>query len=230
MAADARPAERSGRDEARLQGLARRLDKPMGLLGILFLLLVLGQVITHDEPLATVLTVAGWVLWVVFVAEFALRAWLARHCAREFWKRNWWQLIFLAVPFLRFARAAAALRAARGGGVVAAAVRGSRSAGRLLTDRLAWLVMVTVTLILAAGQLLVLSRSYRTYGQALHDVTLTTITGEPLTATDTTAQVLELVLAAYSVVVFGTLAGALGAFFLSRERDEETTAGPRSAD
>ncbi|TDC81359.1 hypothetical protein E1193_15040 [Micromonospora sp. KC606] len=193
----------------------------MGLLGILFLLLVLGQVITHDEPLATVLTVAGWVLWVVFVAEFALRAWLARHCAREFWKRNWWQLIFLAVPFLRFARAATALRAARGGGVVAAAVRGSRSAGRLLTDRLAWLAVVTVTLILAAGQLLVVTRSYRTYGQALHDVALTTITGEPLTATDTFAQVVELVLAAYSVVVFGTLAGALGAFFLSRERADD---------
>ncbi|TDB74048.1 hypothetical protein E1165_15605 [Micromonospora sp. KC723] len=196
----------------------------MGLLGILFLLLVLGQVITHDEPLATVLTVAGWVLWVVFVAEFALRAWLARRRAREFWKRNWWQLIFLAVPFLRFARAATALRAARGGGVVAAAVRGSRSAGRLLTDRLAWLVVVTVTLILAAGQLLVLTRSYRTYGQALHDVTLTTVTGEPLTATDTFAQVLELVLAAYSVVVFGTLAGAFGAFFLSRDRGDAPAA------
>ena len=79
----------------------------------------------------------------MFVAEFVLRAWLARHRARQFWKQNWWQVIFLAVPFLRFARAAIALRAARGAGVVAAAVRGSRSAGRLLTDRLAWLAVVT---------------------------------------------------------------------------------------
>lgn len=122
------------------------------------------------------------------------------------------------MPFLRLARAAGLLRAARGGGVVAAAVRGSRSAGRLLTDRLAWLAVVTVTIIVAAGQLLVLTCSYRCYGKALHDVALTTITGEPLSATDTFAQILEVVLAAYSVVVFGTLAGALGAFFLSRER------------
>jgi len=211
-------------DDARLNGLARRLDKPMGVLGLLFLLLVLGQALINDEPLATVLTVASWVLWAVFVAEFFLRAWLARHCAREFWRRNWWQVIFLAVPFLRFARAATALRAARGTGVVAAAVRGSRSAGRLLTDRLAWLAVVTVAIILAAGQLLVLTGSYPTYGQALHDVALTTITGEPFDATDTFAQVLELLLAAYSVVVFGTLAGALGAFFLSRQRADEQAA------
>ncbi|MFV2115957.1 hypothetical protein ACFHW0_26975 [Micromonospora sp. LOL_025] len=222
------PRVRQAEDDARLNGLARRLDKPMGVLGLLFLLLVLGQALTRDEPLATVLTVASWVLWAVFVAEFSLRAWLARRCAREFWKRNWWQVIFLAVPFLRFARAATALRAARGTGVVAAAVRGSRSAGRLLTDRLAWLAVVTVAIILAAGQLLVVSGSYPGYGRALHDVALTTITGEPLTATDTFSQVLELVLAAYSVVVFGTLAGALGAFFLSRQRDEEQAR--RSAD
>ncbi|PWR07639.1 hypothetical protein DKT69_34405 [Micromonospora sicca] len=129
----------------------------MGVLGILFLLVLLGQALAHYQPLATVLTVASWVLWAVFIAEFALRAWLARHTAREFWRRNWWQLIFLAVPFLRFARAATALRAARGAGVVAAAVRGSRSAGRLLTDRLAWLAVVTLSLILAAGKLLVLT-------------------------------------------------------------------------
>ncbi|MFG1777728.1 hypothetical protein ACGFIG_15015 [Micromonospora sp. NPDC049048] len=204
-----------------LDDLVRRLDKPMGALGVLFLLLVLVQAVTHDEPLSTVLTVASWILWAVFVAEFVLRAWLARRCARQFWKQNWWQVIFLAVPFLRFARAAIALRAARGAGVIAAAVRGSRSAGRLLTDRLAWLTVVTVTIAVTAGQLLTLTGSYPTLGQALHDAALTTITGVPLDATDTFAQILELVLAVYSVVVFGTLAGALGAYFLSRGRAED---------
>ncbi|MFF0372494.1 hypothetical protein [Micromonospora sp. NPDC005087] len=168
---------RQEKEDDRLNGLARRLDKPMGVLGILFLLLVLGQAVTRDQPLTGVLTAASWALWAAFVAEFALRAWLARRRAREFWKRNWWQAIFLAVPFLRFARAANALRAARGAGVVAAAVRGSRSAGRLLPDRLAWLAVVTVAIILAAGQLLVVTGSYPTYGKALHGATLTTING-----------------------------------------------------
>ncbi|WP_405431280.1 hypothetical protein [Micromonospora sp. NBC_00617] len=105
--------------------------------------------------------------------------------------------------------------------MVAATIRGSRSAGRLLTDRLAWLAAVTLAVILAAGQLLTLTGSYRSFPQALHDAALTTITGEPLGAGDTFAQILELVLAAYSVAVFGTLAGALGAFFLSRGRAED---------
>ncbi len=207
--------------EAVLDGLARRLDKPMGALGVLFVLVVLGQALARHPALSTALAVSGWLLWVVFVAEFALRAWLARHQARAFWRRNWWQVLFLAVPFLRFARAAAALRAARAGGVITAAVRGSRSAGRLLTDRLAWLAIITTTVVLSVGQLLVLAGTYRSYGTALHDVALTTITGEPLTATDPLAQVVELVLAVYSVVVFGTLAGALGAFFLSAERQRD---------
>ncbi|MBQ0895508.1 hypothetical protein KBX37_20805 [Micromonospora sp. U56] len=80
----ARLARQEKENDARLNGLAGRLDKPMGVLGILFLLLVLGQAVARDQPLAGVLTVASWVLWAVFGAEFALRAWLARHCAREF--------------------------------------------------------------------------------------------------------------------------------------------------
>ena len=207
--------------DAVLNGLAQRLDKPMGALGVLFVLVVLGQALARHPTLSTALTVSSWVLWAVFVAEFGLRAWLARGHAGTFWRRNWWQVLFLAVPFLRFARAAATLRAARAGGVITAAVRGSRSAGRLLTDRLAWLAIITTTVILSVGQLLVLADTYRSYGRALHDVALTTVTGEPLTATDPLAQVVELVLAVYSVVVFGTLAGALGAFFLSSERQRD---------
>jgi voltage-gated potassium channel len=141
----------------------------MGVLGILFLLLVLGQAVTDDQPLVTVLSATSWVLWAVFVAEFALRAWLARHRAREFWKRNWWQLIFLAVPFLRFARAATALRRPRHR-VVAAAVRGSRSAGRLLTDRPAWLAVVTLqnwqSELLAVTSMVVLSIYLRQRGSS----------------------------------------------------------------
>lgn len=211
--------------EELLAGLARRLDKPMGALGVLFLLLVLGQTWAKDPALNTALSVASWLIWAVFVAEFTLRAWLARHCAREFWRRNWWQLIFLVVPFLRFARALTALRAARAGGVITAAVRGSRSAGRLLTDRLAWLTVTTATVILAAAQILLIAGAYTSFGQALHDVAMTTISGEPLSRRNSFAQFMELVLAAYSVIVFATLAGAVGAFFIGRRSDDSDPGG-----
>lgn len=76
--------------------LARRLDGPMAGLGVVFVLVVLGQLLAED----------GRVVWspssaqyrCVFVAELLLRAYVARD-QRRFWLRNWWQVVFLAVPF-----------------------------------------------------------------------------------------------------------------------------------
>jgi voltage-gated potassium channel len=130
------------RSDTRAAVLAARLDKPMGALGIVFMLVVLGQTLAGDPALQLALSVSGWILWAVFVGEFGLRLYVAEHRGR-FLRHNWWQVLFLALPFLRFVRAVALLRAARAGGVVASAVRGSRSAGRLLTDRLGWLATVT---------------------------------------------------------------------------------------
>lgn len=197
--------------------LARRLDRPMGVLGLLFVFVVLGQAVATSEGLRTALVIVGWLLWAVFVAEFLLRLYVAADRGR-FLRRNWWQVLFLLLPFLRFARAVTLLRAARVGGVLSAAVRGSRSAGRLLSDRLAWLVVVSAVVVLASSQLLYVVGSYDSYGDALHDAALATITGEPLGRPDAFARVLEVALAAYSVAVFATLAASLGAYFLSADR------------
>lgn len=197
------------------EGLARRLDKPMGALGLVFVLVVLGQSLAREPWLVTTLTVAGWVAWAVFVAEFGFRAVSARD-RRRFWARNWWQLIFLALPFLRFARALTLLRAARVGGVLSAAVRGSRSAGRLLSGRIGWLSAVTGVVVLATSQLLYVLGAYESYGTALYDAALATVTGAPLSAAGGLARFLDVALAVYSVAVFATVAGALGAYFLER--------------
>ena len=203
------------RDPSAAEELAHRLDKPMGALGLVFLLVVLGQLLAEDHQLVVALSVAGWVLWAVFVGEFALRAYVARD-QRRFWSRNWWQVLFLLLPFLRFTRALTLLRTARVGGVVSATVRGSRSAGRLLSNRVGWLAMVTAVVVLGSSQLLYALGAYDHYAKALHGAALATITGEPLGADGSVARVLEVVLAVYSVAVFATLAGALGAFFWQR--------------
>lgn len=211
-------------DSPEREGLARRLDRPMGVLGLVFVLVVLGQSLARDAWLVATLTVVGWLFWAVFVAEFAFRALRARD-RRRFWARNWWQVLFLVLPFLRFARALTLLRAARVGGVLSAAVRGSRSAGRLLSGRVGWLSAVTGVVVLASSQLLYVLGAYDSYGRALHDAALATVIGEPLTAGHGAARFLEVVLAVYSVAVFATLAGALGAFFLE-QRDEAPPSAP----
>lgn len=221
----ARTAARTEPDGREAGGLARRLDRPMSVLGLVFVLVVLAQGLAREAWLVTTLTVVGWVLWAVFVAEFALRAYRAPD-RRRFWARNWWQLVFLAVPFLRFVRALSVLRVARVGGILSAAVRGSRSAGRLLTGRVGWLAAVTGVVVLAVSQLLYVTGDYDTYATALHQTALATITGEPLGAGGPLARLVEVVLAVYSVAVFATLAGALGAFFLERGPDRSGPAQP----
>lgn len=214
-------SSRTGRVEA-AEALAARLDRPMGFLGVVFLFVALGQLLVTEPGWARILNITGWVFWALFVAEFVLRAYIAGFQA-EFWRRNWWQVIFLLLPFLRFIRALQAVRAlrlarisraARVGGILSAGVRGSRSAGRLLSNRIGWLVSITVVVVLAASQLLYVMGSETDYGTALYEAALTTVTGTGITAEDPFAKALQLVLAVYSVAVFATLAGSLGAFFL----------------
>ena len=201
------------------EGLATKLDRPMGALGLVFVLIVLGQALAREPWLVTTLSVLGWICWAVFVSEFVFRA-VRAPSQRRFWLRNWWQLIFLALPFLRFARALTLLRTARVGGVLSAAIRGSRSAGRLLTNRIGWLAAVTGVVVLASSQLLYVVGAYDTYGPALHDAAMATVTGALLDTDHGLARFLEVALAVYSVAVFATLAGALGAFFLEGRRAE----------
>lgn len=193
--------------------IADRLDGPMAALGIVFLLVVLGQTLATTTALQRGLAAVGWLLWAVFVAEFLLRLYVAAD-RRRFLRRNWWQIVFLVVPVLRFVRLVLVLRVARAGRVVSSAVRSSRSAGRLITSRLSWLVVVSVIVVLSTSQLLYAFVGYDTYGDALHAAAIGTISGTPLARDHALAQVLDVVLAVYSVGVFAAVAGAMGAYFL----------------
>ncbi|WP_440097749.1 hypothetical protein [Streptosporangium sp. H16] len=196
--------------------LIDRLDGLMSVLGLLFLLVVLGQNLARHPVLADVLFAAGWLLWATFAAEYALRLYVAPARLR-FLRRTWWQLIFLLVPFLRFLRLLRLFRLARAGGVLGSAVRGGHSAGRLLSGRMTWLAALSAIVALASSQVLHEFAEYDDYALALHDAVMGTVTGEPLTVRTTAlAAVVEVFLAVYSVVVFASVAAAMGAYFLSR--------------
>ena len=214
-----RQVSRLPEDERERQArvLALRLDRPLSVLGLIFLLVVLADGLATGPRLKALLSVTGWVLWAVFAAEFVLRLYLAPRRGR-FLRGNWWQLVFLVVPFLRFLRLFWVLRTVRVGRLLSAAVRGSRSAGRLLSDRLGWLAASTAVLVLAVSQLLYVSGDYRSYGPALYETALAAITGEPLTANTGLARLLTVLLAGYSVAIVATLAAALGAWFLSHDQ------------
>ena len=209
--------------------IAERLDRPMAALGLIFLLVVFGEgLATKGSTLATALLVAGWALWIAFVAEFLARLYIAPSKAR-FLRRNWWQILLLALPFLRFIRVLGVLRAARAGRVVSSAVRVTRSARAALTARLGWLAAATVIVVMTSSQLLFEFGNSDNYAEALHDAVYAAVVGEPMTDDSAFARILELLLAMYSVVFFATLAGTLGAYFLERRGEDTTANNPGTA-
>lgn len=214
------------RDEL-AERIADRLDVPITAAGVIFLLLVLAETISEPKgAVGTVFSAISWTLWVLFVGEFVLRLVIAPSTSR-FLRRNWWQIVFLAVPALRFVRALRVLRAARIGRVLSSAVRSSRTAGRKLSSRLAALGVVTVVVVLGASQVLFELGDYATYGDALYAAALATIAGEPLFVEHAALRVLELVVLGYSVIVFATLAGTVGAFLLERRDQDRSDAEQR---
>ncbi len=141
------PSER----EELAERIASRLDIPITAAGVLLVLVVVAHNITPaGSPLGLLWTAASWALWGLFAMEFALRLVIAPSTP-TFLRHNWWQLAFLAVPFLRFLRAFT--RAARLARVASTSVRTTRTAGRTLAGRVGWLVGVTVATVLASSEI-----------------------------------------------------------------------------
>lgn len=210
--------------ELRADSIADRLDVPMTAAGVVFLLLVVAETVSSPEgSVGTAFSIASWVLWAAFVGEFVLRLAIAPSWT-GYLRRNWWQLVFLAVPFLRFLRAVRAIRAARIGRVLGSAVRSGRTASRRLSGRLSTVAVMSLIVVLAGSQLLYETGEFDSYGAALHAAALATIAGVPTGTDDGWNQFFEVVLIAYSVVVFAAVAGSFGAFLLERSEDDRRAA------
>ena len=204
------PTER----ERLAESIAARLDVPFTAAGVLLVLVVVAEGVTPaSSGWKDVWVVAGWALWALFVVEFVLRLVIAPS-SRAFLRRNWWQLAFLAVPFLRFLRAFT--RSARVARAVSMSVRGTRTAARELTSRVGWLVAVTLGVVLATAQVIFEYGPGLTYGEALHRAALAAVSGERVGGEGAVVAVVEVALAVYATVFFAALAGAVGAYFLGR--------------
>ena len=201
-----------------------RLNPLMGWLAVVFILVIVGDAMVESEsPYATIFTVSGWLIWAIFVVDFAVRLRIAPSTA-NFLRKNWWQVLFLILPFLAFFRFFIAIRVARAGRLLSAAVRGTRSAASNLRNRLSTAGAVTVIVILLSANVLFEFGNVRPYGDALRAAALATIAGEPTSGDTAIAKVLDVVLALYSVVIFGAVAGSVGAFFLERRAEDEKAA------
>jgi voltage-gated potassium channel len=208
---------------------------PMVVLSFVWLLLVLFEFVWGASKL---LETFGIAIWIIFIAEFAMRLSLAPN-KLMFLRGNIITIVALAVPafrllrglrLLRFARATRSLRLVK---IIGAANRGMGALRASLGRRgLGYVLAFTifVTLLGAAGMLAFepateVERGLTSYAEALWwtAMLLTTMGSEfwPRTAE---GRLLCLLLSLYGFAVFGYITASLASFFVERDAVADNTA------
>lgn len=214
-----------------LAELEEWLRLPMALLGLLWLLVVVAELVWGESA---ALSLVSMVVWIVFIAEFALRLLLAPD-RFAFVRRNWLTVIALLVPALRFARALSILRVARGlRGLRLVRIVGTanRSMNALRTTlhrrRFGYVVGLTglVVLLGAAGMLSFepageVEGGFTSYGHALWwTAMLVTSIGSDYWPATVEGRALTLLLSVYGLAVFGYITASFASFFVGRDAAE----------
>jgi voltage-gated potassium channel len=216
----------------------QRLDLPMAVLAVVWAALVAYDLIAPAAQ-RDALALAGNVIWGIFVVEFAAKLVVSGHPLR-FLRRKWPSVLFLVLPALRFFRVFRAVRALRvlpTARVVGSSYRAMGTARGLLEGRIAFLLAATAIASFGGGQMLFLLERGReggvaSLGEALWWSTNVALSANQMFEPVTLAgRLLALVLSAYSVVVFASVAAALGAFFVESraERAAAEEEGPGDA-
>jgi voltage-gated potassium channel len=214
-----------------LRELEDWLEEPVEWLGLVWLGLLVVEFLWGLNP---VLDALVYVIWAIFILEFALRLLLAPDRVR-FLRSNWLTVISLLVPalrvlaFLRAARLARLLRGLRGTQlvrIVGTLNRGMRSLRAFLGRRKFGYVVALTGLVTVAGaagmwsleNAAQVAGGFEDFGDALWwtAMLMTTIGSEywPQTPEGRTLTVL---LAVYAFSVFGYLTASLATFFIGRE-------------
>ncbi len=206
--------------------LERRLDIPMAVLAAVWAGLVAYELVAPDRMLE-VLRVTGHVIWGIFAVELAAKLVVSGRPVR-FLRRHWPSVLFLLLPALRLLRVVRALRAVRmlpAARVVGSSYRAVGTARGLLAGRLQFLLAATGVVVFGSGQLLfVLERgregALTSLGDALwwsaNLAIASNLVHEPVTLA---GRLLALVISAYAIVVFASLAATLGAFFMESRQE-----------
>jgi voltage-gated potassium channel len=220
---------------ATLNQLDEWLELPMIALSVAWLAIVVWELVSGSSALLETL---GTGIWIVFLAEFAIRLALAPQ-KLPFLKANWITVLALAVPalrlfrFLSFLRAARALRGFRLVRIVGTANRSMNALRRSLARRGFGYVLGLTMLVLGLGAAGMLSfepaaevpGGFTSYGDALWwTAMLLTSLGSQFWPVTTEGRVLAVLLSLYGFATFGYITASFASFFVGR--DAETKSGP----
>lgn len=228
------PDDEPTRRERAAALVEERLDVPMAVLAVVLAGLVAYELVApagqRDE-----LALVGNVIWLVFVVEFVAKLWVSGNPAR-FLRRRWPSVLFLALPALRVLRVVRALRAVRllpAARVVGSSYRAIGTARSLLGGRVVFLVATSAVVVLSGAQLLFLTERLADgrapgLGEALWWSANLALSGslvfQPVSLL---SRLVSVLLSTYAVVVFASVAAALGAFLIE-SRAERAAAEDQS--
>ncbi len=220
---------------AALEQLDQWLRGPMLMLSLFWLIIVLIELTSGTSEL---LSTIGVVIWLIFIAEFALRLTLAPEKG-PFLKKNWLTVIALIVPALRLFRAIAILRAARAlrgfrlVRIVGTANRSMNALRATLRRRQFGYVLALTLLVVALGAAGMLNfepageieGGFTSYGHALWwTAMLVASIGSDFWPATTEGRILCTLLSVYGLAVFGYITATFASFFVGRDAEEK--AGP----
>lgn len=229
-----------------LERFQQWMDGPMLVLAFTWLALFVAEIIWGLNPF---LTSAGYVIWIIFILEFALDFLLAPGKI-DYLRHHWLKGIALLLPALRIFRIVQLLRLARltrvagvtrGASllrVISALNRGMGALGASMSRRgFGYVMILTLTILIvgAAGmyefERVAADRGLNSYGEAVWwtAMLMTTIGSEywPVTGA---GRVLCFLLSLCGIALFGYLTAALASFFVGRDAqdDQAEVAGERS--
>lgn len=220
------------------------LELPMVVLGFLWLLLLIWDLVRGLTPVLDSLML---VIWIVFILGFALE--LATAPSKvEYLRRNWLTVISLILPALRVLRALRAVRmlqisrTARGlrfFRIVGSLNRGMSGIKNEFGRRGAGYVVVSTLMIMFVGAagMFAFERNLsggpglNSYADALWwTAMIMTTLGSQYWPTTMEGRFLGFLLSLYSIGVFGYLTAVLATFFIGREKETRTVLEKETVD
>lgn len=218
-----------------LEQLEDWLEGPMLVLGFVWLVLLVVELLWSLSP---GLQLLGSVIWVLFIVDFVIKLVLAPERGR-YMARNWLTVIALLVPALRvfrivrFVRVLGMARATRGLSllrVVSSLNRGMKTLGRTMSRRgFGYVVMLTlIVAVVGAAGMFFFERNqpegpgFGTYGNALWwTAMLMTTLGSGYWPESAEGRILCFMLSLYAFAVFGYVTATLATFFIGRDAEDE---------
>jgi voltage-gated potassium channel len=211
------------------------LEKPMLILGFVWLILLVMELTGNLSP---ALVMLGTIIWIIFIIDFAVKFLLAPD-KTDYLKANWLTALSLLVPALRVFRifrafrilqAARATRGLRLFRILTSLNRGMRALGASMGRRgFGYVVALSIIIAFsgAAGMYAFeneVPNGFKSYGDALWWTAMTMTTmGSDYFPQTTEGRALCFILALYAFAVFGYVTATLATFFVERDAENAET-------